>query len=90
MLVDADATHHDDEPAARIVDRREIAIEQPAERFLHHIFGVLDVAEHPEREVDQIGPVRRPKIGELGRVTLSVGGIGPINHAKPPVRSARS
>jgi hypothetical protein len=35
--------------------------------FLHHVFGVVDAAEHPESEVDEVRPVLEPDVVD-GRV----------------------
>ena len=59
-LVKAQPAGHDDQPASRVFDLGEIFPDQPPERVLDDVLCGADVAQHAERQVDEVGPVLVP------------------------------
>jgi hypothetical protein len=41
-------------------------LQQPRECLLHGVLSRTDIAQHPERQVDQVRPVRLPCLDDLG------------------------
>ena len=59
-LIEADATGHDGQPAAVVIDLTWRGPQESRVGLLHGILGRADVAEEPERDVDQMCPMRVP------------------------------
>ncbi len=58
--IEAEPAGDDDQPAFRIVDARDARAAEADERFLHDVFGVGDVGQDAERDVEHARPVRVP------------------------------
>jgi hypothetical protein len=77
--VQAQAAGHHDQPAALVLDAGHVRAEQAGERVLHGVLGGADVAEHPEREIDQVRavvPVRLDDLRPVGCVAHSRSSLG--------------
>ena len=64
-LVEAEPAGDHGQPAADVVDLVDVGAGQPQKRLLRDVFGLADVAEHLVGEVDQIGAVAAPGLGDL-------------------------
>ena len=64
-LIKAEPAGDHGQPAADIVDLVGIDPRQPQKCFLRNVFGVADIAEYLISEIDQIGAVTTPGLGDL-------------------------
>jgi hypothetical protein len=71
-LIQAEAAGHHDQPAALILDVAEIGTYQAGERVLYDILGRADVAEHPEREVNQVQAMTGVCLADLPALEVPV------------------
>jgi hypothetical protein len=59
-LIETEAGHHHHQPSANVVDLVEVGSQQPSERLLDHVLGVVDAAEHPVGHVEQHAAMLAP------------------------------
>ena len=76
--VEAEPAHDDDEPAADVVDRVEVGPEQPGVALLHDVLGLLDAAEHPVRDVEQVAAVGVPRGAQAVVIRIRAEGGGAV------------
>jgi hypothetical protein len=60
----------DGQPAAHILEQADIGVAEPREGFLHNVFRVADIAQHPERHIDQVSPIGLPCPAECSVTVL--------------------
>ncbi len=70
-LVQAEPAGHDDQPAALVLDLAELRGHQAGERILHDVLGRANVPEHPECEINEMGPVVAVGLADLRAVLFA-------------------
>jgi hypothetical protein len=71
-LIQAQAAGHHGQPAALVLDLVEFDPHQAGERVLHDVLGRADVPEHPEREVDEVGPMIGVRLADPAAIPVPV------------------
>jgi len=70
--IQAQAAGHHGQPAALVLDLVEFDAHQAGERVLHDVLGRADVPEHPERQVDEVGPMIGVRLADPAVIPVPV------------------
>jgi len=77
-VVEADPAHDHDEPAAYVLDLVDVGPQEARVALLHDVLGLLDAAQHPVRDVEQVPAVGVP------------GGVDALTHTEPDETARRN
>jgi hypothetical protein len=64
-VVEAQPAGDDDEPSSLVIDLVHVGADQARESFLDHVLGFADIAEHSKGQVNEVGAVVTPCLGDL-------------------------